>query len=128
MASYTTQEFIGAAAKESLPEMDTLSSYEFWRERQRSSLPQPELTLMMAILEEALKCYFDYARAKTRTESKLFDEAEQWFFSEDAEALFSFKTVCAFLGIDPDYVRHGLLLFKKGERNDASQRNHDRRS
>ncbi|HXV80232.1 MAG TPA: hypothetical protein VEG60_10175 [Candidatus Binatia bacterium] len=100
MASYTTHEFIGAAAIESLPEMDTLSSYEFWRERQRSSLPQPELTLMMAILEDALKCYFDYAQAKTRTESKLFDEAEQWFFSEDDEALFNFKTVCAFLGID----------------------------
>ena len=114
-----SQGFVGAVARESLAQTDALSSYEFWLDRQRNSILQPELMLMMAILEDALKCYFDYAESKTRLESKLFNQAEQWFFSKDDEELFSFKSVCAFLSMDPDYVRKGLLLFKKGSRRDG---------
>lgn len=112
-----SQGFAGTAAIESVAQTDTLSSYEFWLDRQRSSILQSEIRLMIAVLEDALKCYFDYAGGKTRLESKLFNEAEQWFFSEDFseddEELFSFKSICAFLNMDPDYVRKELLLFKR---------------
>ena len=122
-----SQGFAGTAAIESLAQTDSLSSYEFWLDRQRSSILQSEITLMIAVLEDALKCYFDYAGAKTRLESKLFNEAEQWFFSEDFseddEELFSFKSICAFLNMDPDYVRKGLLSFKMGSRRDGKMKN-----
>jgi hypothetical protein len=78
--------------------------------------------LMMAILEDALKCYFDYAGASTRRKSKIFDEAEQWFFSMDDEGIFSFENICAVFGIDPGYVRRGLVLFKNGSSHRAGRR------
>ena len=118
-----SQGFAGTAAIESVAQTDTLSSYEFWLDRQRSSILQSEIRLMIAVLEDALKCYFDYAGGKTRLESKLFNEAEQWFFSEDDEELFSFKSICAFLNMDPDYVRKGLLSFKMGSRRDGKMKN-----
>jgi hypothetical protein len=108
--------FSVATPIDSLPETDKLAFYDFWREHQRRFHLQPELLLLMAVLEDALKCYFEYAQARTRREYKLFAEAERWFFSESDETLFSFESVCAFLGIEPDYIRRGLLLSKNNYR------------
>jgi hypothetical protein len=113
MESNASRQLTAGVTIEFLPEKDCLSPYEFWRQHRSNPIQQPELRLMMAVLEDALKCYFDYARRKNSRESKLFEEVEQWLFFESNEELFSFENICSVLHIDPGYVRRGLLLFKQ---------------
>lgn len=113
MESMAAPKYIGTTSIESLPEVDTLSAYDFWHVHRSTSLQQPELVLMMAVLEDALKCYFDNARATSRRGSQLFEEAERWFFSSNDEYLFSFENICGFLRIEPNQIRRRLLMFKR---------------
>jgi hypothetical protein len=114
MESSASRQLTAGVLIEYLPEKDSLSPYEFWRQHRSNPVQLPEVRLMMAVLEDALKCYFDYARPKSSRESKLFREVEQWLFFESDEDLFSFENICAVLKIDPGYVRRGLRLFKEG--------------
>jgi hypothetical protein len=43
----------------------------------------------------------------------MFVEAEEWFESQDDEWLFSFESVCAVLGFEPEYLRRGLRAWKR---------------
>ena len=38
----------------------------------------------------------------------LFEEAQEWLFSDESDGIFSFVSVCALLGLDPGYIRRGL--------------------
>jgi hypothetical protein len=72
----------------------------------------PERKLMVAVLEEAL---IDYQRGSSAHGNKgkdRFAEAEAWILETDAEWIFSFVNCCEVLGIDPDYLRQGLLRWK----------------
>jgi hypothetical protein len=46
---------------------------------------------------------------------KRFAEAEAWILETDSEWIFSFINCCEVLGIDPDYLRRGLLPWKQGK-------------
>jgi hypothetical protein len=67
-------------------------------------------------LEDALHCYFTNVQMRTRREKKIFAETEEWFFSAENEGIFTFENICSLLGIDPDYIRRGLNLFKDAHR------------
>jgi len=49
---------------------------------------------MMAILEDALRCFQNNSDAKGGPRKRLFSEAEQWLIGEGGEGPFSFETVC----------------------------------
>ena len=66
-----------------------------------------ERRLLLAILEDAIRCFQTYLFARETRGRVLFREAEQWLASEDRD-LFSFETICEVLGIDPQQVRRGL--------------------
>ncbi len=69
--------------------------------------------LMVAVLEDAISCYQDYISTSDRREWKLFYEAEEWIFSRnDNEWFLSFHNVCETIGLDPDYIREGLLRWR----------------
>jgi len=69
-----------------------------------------EKRLMVAVMEDAISCYRDYISTRDRREEKLFYEAAGWIFSRnDDEYLLSFHNVCETIGLDPDYIREGLL-------------------
>jgi hypothetical protein len=75
----------------------------------------PERKLMAAVLEEAL---IDYQRGSSAHDNKgkeRFAEAEAWILETEAEWIFSFVNCCEVLGIDPDYLRQGLLHWKHGK-------------
>jgi hypothetical protein len=64
--------------------------------------------LMMALLEDALRCFQNNADAANGRRQRLFAEAERWLWGEEGDSSVSFKTVCETLGIEPGFLRKGL--------------------
>lgn len=70
-----------------------------------------EVALMRAVLADAFKCFYQAAGKNTRRARRLAKEAEDWFFSDDANWPFSFVNICAALRLEPGYLRRKLLLW-----------------
>ncbi len=70
---------------------------------------------MQAVLKDALECFQKQFGTPRFREYRIAREAEQWLFTDDYQWPFSFVNICAFLGIDPEYVRRGLTK-QKAER------------
>ncbi len=68
----------------------------------------PELQLLAAILEDALKVLSHCPLRHRGRAWRDFLEARQWLFEDNADWPFSFVNVCDLLGIDPVAVRHRL--------------------
>ncbi|HWP59420.1 MAG TPA: hypothetical protein VNL14_16120 [Candidatus Acidoferrales bacterium] len=69
----------------------------------------PVIRLMLAVLEDAVNCYVKYRGSKSRRGQRIFREAHEWFFSDDAKWLFSYENICDLVGINPSYLRNGML-------------------
>ena len=91
---------------------DTLAPYEYWQVHRRNRFRQPEFELMLAVLEDALQCFFTNVQMRSRREKRIFTETEEWFICIESDGVFTFENICSVLGIDPDYIRGGLGLFK----------------
>ena len=74
----------------------------------RSALPESERRLRLAILEDALRYYRDYAGARDRRARALHQDAVEWFTSHDRSEPFAFENVCDALGLDANAIRRGL--------------------
>jgi hypothetical protein len=96
-------------------EADILAVQDFDRIH-RSQPRSPERDLMLAILEEALNDYQRCFSARDNKGRKRFADALAWIMNIDSEWIFSFINCCEVLGIDPDYLRRGLLRRKQGKR------------
>jgi len=66
-----------------------------------------ERRLLIALLEDGVRCYQKYAFSGTRRGRRLFREAEAWF-DATADVAVPFAYVCDVLGVEPDYVRSTL--------------------
>lgn len=82
--------------------------------RARESL-EPEKRLMLAVLEDAVGGFQKYLFARDRKGRALFWEIEEWILEEENGWIFSFKNTCEALGLDPAYVRQGLLRWREKE-------------
>lgn len=69
---------------------------------------RPEAALMRAVLQDAVDCAQEGARAASRRKQRLAREAEEWLFSDESHWPFSFLNICAVLGLEPQYIRRGL--------------------
>lgn len=78
----------------------------------RKSYAEPEEKLMLAVLDDAIKCIQKYAFARHRKGKILFQEAEDWVQEINRDWPFSFVNVCDILGFAPDYLREGLGHWK----------------
>jgi hypothetical protein len=107
-----------------VPEILTPEQYA---EERRTHEPSPVKRLMLAVLEDALRCFQRNIGAKVGSRQLIYSEAERWLCVESGEAIFSFKTVCEAVGIDPDYLRAGLLQWR-GEQQNGTARKLTRRS
>ena len=83
---------------------------------------QPEKRLMFAVLEEAVECFQEYAFPRNRKEELLFKDAEDWILKDDHEWPFSFINICEAFDMDPDYLRTGLLRWKRRAMRERSRR------
>ena len=69
---------------------------------------RPEKRLILAILKDALAIYRKYGRVPDRNHKRVFEETEQWLFSDDTSWPFSFVNLCHGLGIDVGWLRSQL--------------------
>ena len=74
---------------------------------------RPEVALMRAVLADALDCFQKQFRPGEREAQRLAQEAEEWFFADDYNSLFSFVHICGVLGLDPAYIRRGLKRWRQ---------------
>jgi len=78
----------------------------------RASL-EPEKRLMLAVLEDAVLCFQKGSSAGDRRRKALFTDAEEWIMEENGDWPFSFENICEVLGLNPAYLRQGLLRWKR---------------
>jgi len=101
---------------------DILAESQYFQHTQRKNPLEPEKRLMLAILRDAVECFQKYLFSK-RTKGKVtFQEAEEWIMEKNSSWLYSFESICEFLGLNADYIRNGLIDWKKralGEKNTA---------
>jgi hypothetical protein len=81
----------------------------------KKNIREGEERLMLAVLESAVEDFQKYVLARHPSGKKLFHEAEKWFLDKDSGALFSFGSVCESLGLHPDHVRKGLMVWKEAK-------------
>lgn len=81
----------------------------------------PERTLMVAVLEEAVRSLFRYATTTDRKERRIYEEARDWFRSPEQTRLYDFENVCNVVGIDAGYFRRRLFALRERSRTAASK-------
>lgn len=79
--------------------------------KQGQAYDQALRALMLAVLEDGIACFQGYFFKPSRTNEKLFLEAEEWINSNDDD-VFSFNNICETLGLDPQRLKSGLERWK----------------
>ena len=99
---------------------DGLLPVQFVELLQRPTERKPELRLMVAVLEEALRTFCRYAGSSGRRNQRLFREAAEWFDSSDASWPFAFEYICDALGLEPEWIRQ-LIRRREARRTAGAQ-------
>src|SRR5262245_42824444 len=79
----------------------------------KKSIREGEERLMLAVLESAVEDFQKYVLARKPRGKQLFQHAEDWFLEKDSEELFYFENICETLGLHPDHIRKGLMVWKE---------------
>ncbi len=103
-------------------EPDMLLPTQFFEALKRKKFPCGEHRLLVALLRDAVQCFQKHIHARDAKRRQLYVDAEDWIGAEDDYALFSFNNVCRILGMNPDYVRQGLISWRDGERHSRRRR------
>jgi hypothetical protein len=88
---------------------DPLIPIEYFEILKSRTCQDPERSLMLAVLEDAITCLEKYAPFGPRGNQRLYDEARDWILSDDCDWLFSFNNVCEAVGLHAGYLRRGLI-------------------
>jgi hypothetical protein len=116
----TAATWLPAGDRESLFDLDTLLPEQFYAAFQRGRHGDPEIRLMAAILEDAVACLSKDERRCSRQQRKAREDALGWIHARDEDDwIFSFTNVCETLGLDPSYLRPGLMRLALAHRSDA---------
>jgi|RhiMetdeSRZDD1v2_1073273.scaffolds.fasta_scaffold918629_2 hypothetical protein len=97
----------------SLFEPDTLLSAQYFENFRSKTLLEPEKSLMLGVLDDAVNCFQENLLAQSGRGKKLFDEAEEWILDQARDCIFSFENICEVLGFNAEYLRHGLVRWKE---------------
>jgi hypothetical protein len=107
---------------------DVITPEQFYDSRKDDSEIRPVKKLMMAILEDALRCFQNNCDARSGSRKRLFQEAEHWLCGEGGDGPFSFDMVCETLGIEPTFLRGGLKEWRRQQLEGTAVRKLARRS
>ena len=85
----------------------------------RNHVIEGELKLLLAVLEDAIRCYLRNVNAKDGERRRDFLEVRAWFESGKAGArradLFSFENLCAALGVESRCLLDRLRILTIGD-------------
>jgi hypothetical protein len=115
-SSQYTKYRIGLGADQEIAsffEPDTLLSAQYFENFRRKTLLEPEKSLMLGVLDDAVNCFQENLLAQSGRGKKLFDEAEEWILDQARDCIFSFENICEVLGFNAEYLRHGLVRWKE---------------
>ena len=70
----------------------------------------PEHRLMMAVVDDAVRCVETYRFPTDAQGRRLFHEAKQWLLVAEPQWPYSFERICAVLDLDANTVRRRLRL------------------
>jgi hypothetical protein len=87
---------------------DILTPGQYYDSKRPDNGDVPVKRLMIAVLQDAFRCFQVGAHAKSGSKVQSFYEVQEWLFGESREGPFSFQSVCDVLGIAPEYLRKGL--------------------
>jgi hypothetical protein len=82
---------------------------------QRPSERTPELRLIAAVLEGAIRSFCQCAGSRGVRSQQLFQETAEWFASHDVTWPFAFENICDALAIEPDWVRRLLARWRSNQ-------------
>jgi len=91
---------------------DIILPEQFFEGVRRDSQASGEKALMLAVLEDGIRCFQEHLRNPRSNPRLLSQQAEQWIRAVDYEWPFSFQNVCETLGINPESLRGALLNWK----------------
>ena len=100
----------------SLFQPDTLLGEDYAANFRRKIPLEPERTLLLAVLEDGIRCFQENLFAVSGKRRTLFDEAKEWLFSDDTNWFCSFVSICTLLNLEPSYIRRGLIEWEAHER------------
>src|SRR5947207_3430942 len=89
--------------------LGTCGMERVWREGQRRVMELFESTTIADVRRPRIPPGAQDPRGR-----QLFHEAEEWIEDADQSWLFSFQNICDVLGLDADYLRRGLRVWKEG--------------
>ena len=91
-----------------LNDYDTLLPVQYYDRVAGGNTPSGEFRLFFAILEDALRCYVRSKNCRTGAKRADFLDARRWFFTRGTPHVFSFESICSFLGLDASWLRRRL--------------------
>lgn len=103
-------------------EPDILASQQYLKTYRRINPVEPEKALLFAVLVEAVKTYQKFAFSESPRKQKLFHEAKAWLWDEEPDGFFSFRSICGVFGIDPGFLRRGLVQWTADRKRSAYRR------
>lgn len=78
----------------------------------RERIDQPEVRLMLAVMEDAVATYQRFLNDPERGNKKQFEEVRSWIRSADTSWPYSFENICEALQFESELVRGGLLAWE----------------
>lgn len=101
----------GAPTKESTTPFgpDVILPEQFYDQSGGIEQVSGERALMLAVLEDGIRCFQEHLRNPKVRPRLLARQAEKWIRSDDWEWPFSFNNVCESLSLNPDSLRAELL-------------------
>ncbi len=106
-------------------EPDTLLPTQYFAALQRKKFPAGEHRLVVALIQDAVECFQKHLHASDAKRRQLFLDAESWIATDDDFGVFSFNNVCMLLGLNPVYMRQGLITWRDDQRQGRRTRRRD---
>jgi hypothetical protein len=94
---------------------DQMLPVQFAELLQRSAERTPELRLMAAVLEDAIRTFCRGPGSRGVRRQRLFRETADWFESSDVTWPFSFENICDALALEPGWVRRLLRRWQDAQ-------------
>ena len=91
---------------------DIITPGQYYDLRRSGGPSNPLRRLMLAVLQDAIRCFQSTAADIKKSERARFADAEVWLFEENREGPFSFESVCEALELAAPYLRSGLRRWR----------------